>query len=67
MSGKYVHVAFDGGSSKSVGTAGYVIAVFDGLRTKEIVRKGIFLGPKHTVNDAEVMALHHAVNHLYEL
>jgi ribonuclease HI len=47
-----------------MGTAGYVIATFDGSQTRELVRKGIYLGPKHTVNDAEVLALLHAVKHL---
>lgn len=56
--GPYVHVAFDGGSRKSEGTAGFVIALSDGT---EIRRSGVYLGPGYTVNDAEVVALQRAL------
>ena len=56
--GPFIHVAFDGGSRNSEGTAGYVIGLSNGF---ELRRTGIYLGPNHTVNDAEVVALQRAL------
>ena len=47
-----------------VGTAGYIIALSTG---EEVVRKGLFLGPGYTLNEAEVNALHHLIKDLVEL
>jgi len=56
--GAFIHVAFDGGSRSSEGTAGYVIATSNGY---ELRRTGLYLGPGHTVNEAEVIALQRAL------
>ena len=61
---------FDGGSSgnrevrQGIGTAGFVIC--DGSQ-KEIIRKGCYLGPANTVNDAEANALVLALKELQAL
>ena len=47
-----------------MGTAGFVIALSSG---KELVRKGVYLGKGHTVNDSEVLALRCAVEELHKL
>jgi len=62
--GPFINGAFDGGSSASLGTAGYVIAL---STCEEVVRKGIFLGPGYTVNEAEVNALYHLIKDVVEL
>ena len=59
-----MHVAFDGGSKAGVGSAGYVIAdVYGG----EVVRKGLYLGPGVTNNEAESTGVYQALQGLAEL
>ena len=61
-SGTYVHIQFDGGSSRSsFATAGYVLVDATG---KELVRRGIVLGPGQTNNDAESAAVALALEEL---
>ena len=50
-----VHIQFDGGSSRSsFATAGFVLVDAVG---KELIRRGIVLGPGQTNNDAESAAV----------
>jgi ribonuclease HI len=59
-----VTLLFDGGSSKGVGTAGFVIIDTKG---NEIERTGILLEQGSTNNEAESAALHYALIRLTEL
>lgn len=56
-----MHVGFDGGAQKGVGSAGYVIADVDG---REVVRVGLALGAGTTNNEAESTAVKAALEHL---
>ena len=63
--GPFVHVAFDGGSTRGgIATAGFVIADTQG---KEVVRVGLPLGPGITNNEAESTACLEALRELARL
>jgi hypothetical protein len=54
QAGPFVHIAFDGGASKGGdGTAGFVIVNKHG---REVIRRGMTLGPGLTNNEAESAA-----------
>ena len=59
-----MHVLFDGGSTKGIGTAGFII--IDALGN-EVERTGVLLAPGATNNEAESAALHFALLRLEEL
>ena len=63
--GDFVHVAFDGGSTRGgIATAGFVIADLQG---KEVVCIGILSGPGLTSNEAESTACLEALRELARL
>jgi hypothetical protein len=65
LPGQFVHVAFDGGASKvGIGTAGFVIV---DQRGKEVIRRGLALGPGLTNNEAESTACLEALRELARL
>ena len=56
-----MHVAFDGGAKDGVGSAGFVLVDAAG---REVVRRGLYMGPGTTNNEAEAEGVSAALHML---
>jgi len=64
LAGEFVHLSFDGGAKDGVGSAAFVLVDAKG---QEVVRRGLYMGPGTTCNEAEARAVHDGLHELARL